>query len=121
MTAAETRAANRLARIRETVQFALDHGWERIEAAPGVLSLRRETEHRTPENTPKRWWPGETYTALEFVNLIGTSSCVYRTMRCPWVQGQDRPISVKRAMEILSDPALSDVHTGHAGDPERDS
>ena len=110
MTAAETRAANQLIRIKESVQFALDHGWERIASSPGVLTLRRQSNHQTPVRTPKNWWPGESYTALEFVSLIGTSSAIYRTARVPWIAASDRPISIKRALEILRDPELSEIH-----------
>ena len=35
------------------------------------------------------------------------------TSRCPWVIRQDRKVSLKRALEILSDPGLSDAHTNH--------
>jgi hypothetical protein len=116
VTAAETGTANRVQSVKDAIVLALSQGWERT---PGKAnSLMRATEHRTPERTPKSWWPGETYTACEWVSFLvfdggARISAFHDTSRCPWVTRSDRKVSLKRALEILSDPALSDVHLNH--------
>lgn len=53
MTAAETRAANRLKDVREALAAALGQGWEKT---PGKAnSVRRLVEHDTPERIPASW------------------------------------------------------------------
>jgi hypothetical protein len=119
MTAADTRNAKRIAEAKAAIQLALTQGWERVEGQSSTL--RRSVEHTTPQIVRDcGWWPRETYTSLEFVALIvadgRTSGAVYGTARTFWTGRRDRSISVKRALEILRDPALSDVHLNHEGD-----
>lgn len=114
MTAAETRAANRLATVREALELALSQGWTRTPGKPN--SLMRRVEHDTPERIPANWWPGKTYESGEWISFLvfdgGSKIIVFHdTSRCPWVTRQDRKVSLKRALEILRDPALSDVHS----------
>lgn len=116
MTAAETRAATRVQTVREALELALSQGWTRT---PGKAnSVVRTTEHQTPERIPKSWWPGETYTSHDWITFLvfdGGAKIVafYDTSRCPWVVRSDQKISLKRALEILRDPELSDVHQNH--------
>lgn len=111
-----TRTAKRVQTVKDALVFALANGWERTPGRPN--SLRRTAEHRTPERIPASWWPGKTYTSVEFVDFLvmdgGASiTAFHSTTRCPWIARSDRKVSVKRALEILNDPALSDVHTNH--------
>lgn len=114
--AAETRAARKLATVREALAFALAHGWE---PTPGKAnSLRRTTEHATPERIPKNWWPGKTYTSVEFVDFRvfdggAKITAFYNTTRCPWVARSDRKVSLVAALAVLNNPELSDVHQNH--------
>lgn len=118
MTAVETRTANRLKEMREALAEALSpsRGWERT---PGKAnSLMRTAEHPTPERIPENWWPGETYTSHEWITFLvfdGGARIVafHDTARCPWTTRSDRKISLKRALEILRDPGLSDIHLNH--------
>lgn len=116
MTAAGTRAANRLQAVKDALAAALANGWERTPGKPN--SVRRTTEHLTPERIPKNWWPGETYTSLEFVDFLvfdGGAKIVslHKTTRCPWIARSDQKISTARALAILTDPELSDIHLNH--------
>lgn len=116
MTAAETRAANQLKDVREALAAALAQGWEKT---PGKAnSVRRLVEHDTPERIPANWWPGKTYTSVEFFDFLvfdggARIAAFHKTARCPWIARSDRKVSVKRALEILRDPELSDVHRNH--------
>lgn len=116
MTAAGTRTANRLQSVKDALALALANGWERTPGKPN--SVMRAVEHRTPERITKNWWPGETYTSCEWVSFLvfdggARITAFHDTSRCPWVIRQDRKVSLKRALEILSDPGLSDAHTNH--------
>lgn len=116
MTAAETRTANRLKSVKDALGLALSQGWTRTPGKPN--SVMRMTEHRTPERIPKNWWPGETYTSYEWVDFLvfdggAKIAAFHNTSRCPWITRSDQKVSLKRALEILSDQALSDVHQNH--------
>lgn len=115
MTAADTRNANCIAEAKAALQLAMTHGWERVPEKTNTV--RRLVEHPTPDRTPKSWWARPTYDSIEFVTLMvhdgRITGAVYATTRCPWVTRQDRSISVKRALDILRDPQLSDVHLNH--------
>ena len=116
MTATETRAANRLKDVRKALETALGQGWERT---PGKAnSLMRAVDHPTPERIPKNWWPGETYTSHEWITFLvfdGGARIVafHDTSRYPWLVRSDLKVSLKRALGILRDPELSDVHRNH--------
>jgi hypothetical protein len=102
-------------KVRAAILDALAHGWERIPASPGVVSLRFQVERETPEYAREAgWWPGETYTELTFVNFIGVEriSAIVKEARVPWIARQDRKVSVKRALE-----RLAELRTERAAEP----
>ena len=111
-----TMAANRIKDVKKALATAVSQGWERT---PGrANSLRRMTEHETPERIPKNWWPGEKYHSVEFIDFLvfdggARITAFHSTTRCPWIARSDQKVSVKRALEILRDPELSDVHQNH--------
>lgn len=111
-----TRAANRLQALQDALAFALANGWE---ITPGrTNSVRRIVKHDTPERIPASWWPGKTYTSTEFITFLvfdegAAISAFHDTSRSPWVGRADRKVSVKRALEILLNPELSDIHQNH--------
>jgi hypothetical protein len=104
-------------KINEACQDAEAREWVRV---PGQYNpmWRRSVEHPTPSFAHDNgWWPGMTYSSHEFVSFIlrertRAPRAVYGTSRVPWTGRTDRPVSFKRALEILS-AETADVHENH--------
>lgn len=103
----------------DAANAAKANGWDvlNVDSVRGIVTLRRMTEHQTPQYAMDNdWYPSPTYNTLEFVSLMFTSrtrvpKVTYGTAPCPWVGRTDTSISFKRSLELLAQPlADSEIH-----------
>lgn len=105
--------------VKDAVDAAKANGWEFTGITHGgsTISLRRMTEHDTPQYAMDNdWYPSPTYTTVEFLGIRFTSrtkvpKTVHGTAPCPWVGRTDRSISFKAVLELLAQPvSQSELH-----------
>lgn len=82
-------------------------------------TIRRMVEHVTPQWAINAgWWTGATYTSIEFLSFVTVRpdrapQAVYKTSHVPWVEGKDRLVSFRRALELMATPVTDvQVHEG---------
>lgn len=97
----------------EAAGAARINGWTILNAT----TLTRVVAHDTPHDIIRNgWYAGQTYDSVEFLSFVlvggGAPKAVYGTSANPWVQRLDRPVSFKRAKELLAQPVShSDFHS----------
>jgi hypothetical protein len=105
-------------RYQEALQAALTAAvesgeWKRLPGTVGT-TVRHSTAHRTPEWAlrPGRFgagaaWPSEEYERHVFVTVVTGLrwAVILGTSAAPWSRRLDRRVSMRRAVEILADPA----------------
>jgi hypothetical protein len=99
--------------LRDRLKAAEAEGWSH---ATSLMAVRM-TRHDTPKLVlDADWYPSPTYHCTEILGFTFTARnrvpvCVYKDRSRPWVDGTDRRISYKRALELLAQPlAESDFH-----------
>lgn len=95
--------------LAEAMRAAIRSGaWE----VTGATSIRySETNLPTPEYArDARWWDPETYDRHVFVKAVQGAkkwSVFVRVNRAPWVSVSESEVTLKRALEVVANPADS--------------
>ena len=99
----------------DAMRAALDNGWVRVEGRPG-LCIRWDRMvpfpyHLADSNGEIGSWsplPEDNgqYPQNVFITLVSAASNPFqRANRAPWVRSEDSDLTLKRAFEVLADPA----------------
>lgn len=96
---------DRVEQLKATLEAAADNGWN---ATTSFVVVRVST-HRTPDNIPEDWWPDQAYVCVEVLDFVFHSrdrvpTVVYKIHSRPWVEGTERRISYRVALELLAQP-----------------
>lgn len=98
--------------LLDAMKAAIDSGkWSRVPDSYGY-TIRYTEERETPDWAQKdRGWcagalyPFPTYTACVFLTLVLGGKVILGNGSAPWMGRRDQDITLKRAQEVLANPA----------------